>query len=282
MAEDTGLTSADVAAGDDGNASQYNDLRTDIKALRQASVTAGETINGATLPVPVYKSTADGEYYACDGNDNAKNEYVGFAITNGTDGNPIIVQFSGIVGGFSSLTAGALYYVSDTAGVLATTPGTNYILVGVAISTTQILIIREKDRVVKGSFSMSRNQSEGTGNVDEEENIGFRPKYIVISASGSGSGGSSNTIGRMMMFATQAGAQFGVGFSNKASGSSMTFGDLSIGITSITIEADASFLTGTLSLLSIDSDGFTMRAAFTISAGSGRSGSFSGNYIAIG
>jgi len=106
------------------------------------TLNAGETIAGATLPVAVYQDTTDNKLYACDGNDTAKLKFIGFAISNSTDGNPIAFQGSGIVRGFTGLTEGVKYYVQDdkTIGVIA---GTWAILVGVAISETELLI--EKD-----------------------------------------------------------------------------------------------------------------------------------------
>ncbi len=107
------------------------------------SYNAGATINGADLPVPVYMLAADGEAYACIANDSAKINFVGFAITNAVDGNAITIQGSGIVEGFSGLTKGARYYLSDTLGLISTTAGTNKVMVGIAISATEIAINQE-------------------------------------------------------------------------------------------------------------------------------------------
>lgn len=100
---------------------------------------AGETINGGTLPVAVYQSSSDGELYACDADDSTKQNFIGFAISNSTDGNPIEFQGEGIVSGFSGLTYGTKYYVQTdkTLGTTATT-----IPVGYATSATEILIIK--------------------------------------------------------------------------------------------------------------------------------------------
>lgn len=87
-----------------------------------AVVNAGETLNGATLPVPVYQNKTDNELYACDANDNTKYKFIGFATSNSTDGNPIVLQTSGIVSGFTSLDEGEKYYVQDSVGTIGTTP----------------------------------------------------------------------------------------------------------------------------------------------------------------
>ena len=143
-----------------------------------AIVDAGETINGATSPVPIYISKADGEAYACDANDTNKYKFASFAISNSTDGNPIKVQGSGVVSGFSGLSTGEKYYVQDTAGTIGTTPGTMEILVGVAISSTQLLIQKGR-RNAHGTVSQS---DTGTGPFTHAITLGFRPSLIRIRA----------------------------------------------------------------------------------------------------
>jgi len=87
-----------------------------------------------TVAGRVYKADANGvhtDFY---------NNFIGFAdaaITAGNAGNILTV---GIKSGLSGLTAGATYYLSDTAGAIGTSAGTNSRKVGLAISTTQLLI----------------------------------------------------------------------------------------------------------------------------------------------
>jgi len=113
-----------------------------VSSVLEKTLTAGETIAGATLPVAVYQNTTDNEFYACDGNDTDKLNFAGFGITDGTDGNDIGVQFTGVVPGFTGLSEGIYYYVQDdkTIGV---NQGTYSIIVGIAISETQLLIVKE-------------------------------------------------------------------------------------------------------------------------------------------
>jgi len=139
MAEGTGLTGAAVSGGDDINASDHNELFVDIKKIRQETLTAGEAIVGATLPVAVYQKASDNEIYACDGNDITTIDCIGFAITDGTNGNSFIVQHTGIVGGFTGLIEGKPYYIQDDK-TLGTNKGTYAIMVGFAVSETQIKI----------------------------------------------------------------------------------------------------------------------------------------------
>jgi hypothetical protein len=140
--------------------------------------TSGGTINGATLPVPVYQNKTDNEFYACDANDTAALKFIGFAITNATDGNSIDVQFSGIVSGFTGLSEGEKYYVQDTVGTIGTTIGTSEVLVGVAISETELLIQRGR-RYAIGASSVS-DFGAGGSTSDITITTGFRPSVIRL------------------------------------------------------------------------------------------------------
>ncbi len=141
-----------------------------------AILNCGETLNGATTPVPVYQDKADNELYACDANDLTKLKYIGFVTTNGTNGNPARFQGAGVVSGFTGLAEGEKYYAQDTAGTIGTTPGTYEVLVGIAISETQLLIQRGRHRR-NGVLTLT------DGGPDESTqtsvvNLGFRPSVI--------------------------------------------------------------------------------------------------------
>jgi hypothetical protein len=141
-----------------------------------AIVNCGETLSGATTPVPVYQNKTDNELYACDANDPTKYKYIGFVTSDGTNGNPANFQGQGIVSGFTGLDEGEKYYVQDTAGTIGTTPGTMEILVGVAISPTQILIMRGKRRDGGNVGSL------GTASGSSVITCGFRPSVIRLFA----------------------------------------------------------------------------------------------------
>lgn len=138
------------------------------------SVTAGETISGATVPVPVYQNSTDNQYYSCDGNDTAKLKFQGFAVSDGTDNNPINLQTSGIVSGFSALDEGVSYWLSDSVGQIQNTPGTYPVLVGIGISTTELLI-------QKGRRTFAGNGGDvGSASGSLVVTCGFRPNVIRI------------------------------------------------------------------------------------------------------
>ena len=176
---DPRLPSTDLAAalvGGGGTPSATNKFQTKYDTRFGVNIrTAGATIAGATLPVPVYQNKTDNEFYACDANDTAAMKFLGFAISDGTDGNPIDVQFSGIVTGFTGLAEGEKYYVQDAVGTIGTSIGTYEILVGVAISETELLIQKGKRRAV-GATSISSITATGS----EVITCGFRPAFIRV------------------------------------------------------------------------------------------------------
>lgn len=138
------------------------------------AMVAGATINGATLPVPVYQNKTDNQFYACDANDTSAMKFVGFAITNGVDNGSITVQFSGIVAGFTGLLEGEKYYIQDAVGTIGTTIGTYEILVGVAISETELLIQKGTRRASGLTGSL------GTASGSSSVTCGFRPAIIRL------------------------------------------------------------------------------------------------------
>lgn len=66
--------------------------------------------------------------------------YVGLATENGTAGNSMKVSVAGINANQSALSGGSKYYLSNTAGLLATAAGTVKVLVGIAKSATEMLM----------------------------------------------------------------------------------------------------------------------------------------------
>lgn len=154
------------------------------------TVKAGATINGATTPVPVYQNKTDNEFYAVDGNATGTRKFLGFAISNGTDGNNMNVQFSGIVNGFTGLDEGEKYYVQDAVGTIGTSIGTYQIFVGVAVSPTQLMIQKGLHRGAGSALLVSST------NGSTVVNLGFRPSVIRMQAYGHGS--SNSALGSVM------------------------------------------------------------------------------------
>lgn len=69
--------------------------------------------------------------------------FIGFTNTGGATSSILRVQTQGVVTGLSGLTAGAIYYLSNTVGAISTTAGTVTKKIGRALSATTLLIIND-------------------------------------------------------------------------------------------------------------------------------------------
>jgi hypothetical protein len=69
--------------------------------------------------------------------------FIGFIHGNYSDDESAIIEINKIQNGFSGLEDGEKYYLSDTPGAISTTPGTNTVLIGVAVSETELLIVHD-------------------------------------------------------------------------------------------------------------------------------------------
>lgn len=220
-------------AGDGGTPSGTNTFK-----LKSRTLTAGATISGATTPVPVYQNKTDNEFYACDANDTSAMKFLGFAISDGTDGNDIEVQFSGVVSGFTGLSEGEKYYVQDAVGTIGTSPGTYEILVGVAISETELLIQKGKRRAV-GSTSI------GTASGTDVIVCGFRPNVVRLKG-----GASNSSEGSIMEAIWNNGTLVGFGI--------LYDGSVGTSSNSPVIYHDQSGNSMTFSITSVTDTGFTI------------------------
>lgn len=101
--------------------------------------TAGETVAAGQL---VYFDDTDNEWKLCDADTatTVENTMLGIAQGAGVNGGAISggVLVRGLDANQSGLTAGAIYYASNTAGGLSASAGTKEVTIGFAYSTTQI------------------------------------------------------------------------------------------------------------------------------------------------
>ena len=72
-------------------------------------------------------------------NDGRTKNFIGFAKSTVSSGSPVDVVIAGLAS-LTGLTIGNLYYLSDTFGAISTTPGTTTRKVGIATSSTKLLI----------------------------------------------------------------------------------------------------------------------------------------------
>jgi len=186
-------------------------------------MTAGETINGATLPVAVYIDDTTNEVFACDGNDQDKLEFIGLAISNSTDGNDITVQTKGVVSGFTGLDAGKKYYVQDNK-TLGTSAGTYEVIAGIAISATQLLIMESPGMQYCGS----------AGDSSDTITVPTIARHAIVSIAASSAGGQSLN------------ADLFISRKGKTSGS-VSYAEAALGVGSLSASASWSDATITLS-----------------------------------
>lgn len=85
--------------------------------------------------------TESGKFYNAKANDTSKLLVVGWLLETAVKNSSYVIQFGSIISGFSGLTINAKYYLKDD-GTIGTTAGTNTVMVGIAISATELLFTR--------------------------------------------------------------------------------------------------------------------------------------------
>jgi len=140
----------------------------------KAYLLASSTFTGLTSPQAAY-ITASGTATTSNASATSTAIFSGFIITNTATGSIATMQTSGVVSGFSGLTQGSKYYITNTNGAIAPTGGTFSTLVGTAISATELLIQKAPRRA--SGFGTFQDDSSTTFT------IGFRASTIRVSAS---------------------------------------------------------------------------------------------------
>jgi hypothetical protein len=106
------------------------------------SYTADEAL---TANDAVYISAADNVSKADNDAGSGASHVIGFAKSTVSDTDPVVVQKAGVMSGFSSLTAGDRYFLSNTAGAISnsvpTGSGAVIVQVGYAKNTTDLDIM---------------------------------------------------------------------------------------------------------------------------------------------
>lgn len=136
---------AQKVAGEQVTADDFNDY------TLNPAYTYGETLAPGEA---VYLKNSDGKIWKASAATQAHvDAFVGIVIVAGVadDTNQILAPGK-IAQGLSSLTAGSNVYLSDTAGALSVSPGTIPLVVGLAISTTSMLINKSTERVATNLF----------------------------------------------------------------------------------------------------------------------------------
>jgi len=171
------------------------------------SGTSGEAI---TAGQGVYIKASDGKLWKTVGSANESTfQFVGIANTT-VGAADLTVSYSPPghqVTGLSGLTAGSFYYVSDTAGTLATTPGTRFARVGIAISTTVMLVTLP--------YYRNSGSKTFTSVTSAAQTVGFYPGKITLAVQnhrGNTGGSISSTGAGINQHWTGSGSAVSAGF----------------------------------------------------------------------
>ena len=92
-----------------------------------------------------YYRRVDGHVYRTRANGSHAAEYenlIGVCIGEAFAGDEVVVQVLSVADGFDGLSVGEFYYLSNTHGEISTTPGSNEVRVGLALSSTSLLLMQ--------------------------------------------------------------------------------------------------------------------------------------------
>ena len=159
----------------------------------------GEAIVAGNL---VYFKTSDQEWYLTDADTAATIEGVQLGIALGTGSNGVAITGGIQIAGTwttTGLTAGSLYYAGNTAGAISASAGTTSQVIGLALSTTKLLIIsknpestRPQEKIVTGMISMYASATPPTGFLLCDGTAVSRTTYAALFAITSTSYGVGN------------------------------------------------------------------------------------------
>lgn len=106
------------------------------KSISATCASAGNTIVAVSL-APV---TTVGIYKTYATTTTTSGSFIGFANAAYSANDSAVVNIGGVIGGFSGLSVGSQYYLSNSAGAIALSAGSVTRKVGIATSTTELLI----------------------------------------------------------------------------------------------------------------------------------------------
>lgn len=230
-------------------------------------LTTGEAINGTTTPQVVALRASDSLVMKAKANDATLTCAIGFITSNALITTTPNIVTTGLVGGFTGLTSGRMYYVQDTAGTIGLAPSTTCkIPVGKAIGTTRLLL-GFGSRVATGTIT---HASAPPGNQDVVTTIGFRPSVVLLGVVGQVTGSSAaNARAMLAYFGTTQLIAGGFSEDVNAAGA-LTQSNVTTlvaaqngGVGAYARNTGAASSSAVWSLLSISDTGFTTRSANT-------------------
>lgn len=127
-----------------------------------------------------YESQTAGRLYTSDANEAFRGMVDGFVTSNTLSGASATFKVSGKLAGFTALTAGSVYYLSNTLGTIDTSG--NGLKVGQATSTTE-LNIDFLGGLIRKTVMTSPSLTQGNNSVEEYYNVsqcGFKASRVKI------------------------------------------------------------------------------------------------------
>lgn len=177
--------------GTDDNQISNAGVVTNVKAqhvIAPSDFTAGENLTAGDA---LYFKASDGKVWKTDADaDESTYNFIGFARATYSSGAIDVQVITGgiIIKSAWGLTAGTWYFLSGTAGAVNATPGTRTLEVGIAISTTELLIIQRKPRRFSGNVSL-------VGTATSVITCGFRATMVLIFMNSVSNSAWSNGVG---------------------------------------------------------------------------------------
>lgn len=138
------------------------------------TVQAGESLSARDA---VYLNPSDGKVYKCDADDLTKLGFIGFARDAAATNANVAIRHDGLMTGFTSLTVGAPYYLSGTAGAITATAPTNYKLVGYAVTSSVIKIAQELTERTRYYTTVNADRGSSTTQFDITNPSGTTFRY---------------------------------------------------------------------------------------------------------
>ncbi len=222
-----------------------------------------------TFRVWGYDVLTSGQVYKSDAGVIERLKFNGFAVDNITAASTGTVINSGIVNGFTGLTPGSVYYVTDTAGAISTTVGTYKVPVGYAVSTTQILISKTTQNTMSGYTTIEDNFNKEASPITKDIKIftGFRPSHISLDTRASIPGTTATETYGTANFESTTFKNFG-GFLNSSGAFASTLFDIGNSSPVTLASSSTDRWSCPVTINAVDSVSFTIRIVCTAAAGS--------------
>lgn len=177
-----------LAAGDKAYAADVEQVRKNDLLI----FTYGEALTAGNA---VYLKASDGKIYKTDATTAGEACYgfIGFVLQSGStdDTGAVSRNYSGDQSG---LTINADYFLTNTGGAISTTPGTNIVYAGRAITTTAILRDYDMGQPIAGSSAVSVSATGTSATADDSTVLTLvlpRACRVLLLFSGAESGSSN-------------------------------------------------------------------------------------------